>query len=206
MKLDKLAKKATPKIIGNHKGTPYAGIWARGNRHAAKENTSAEGNARRIAGILKANESRARIANGEKIVTTKKLAEKDKRQRVKLRESVIREAREIQEMARMTAESAMLCLQEIIESTETRPSDKISAISLLLDRAYGKATQPNVNTNVDANSKEADVSATELDRRIKTALDRVEAITGGAGEAPPSQERSADVRQLDRDPNSTTKH
>jgi hypothetical protein len=202
MKLEKLAEVAAPRRIFRTAKGNYPTV----KRSPAKPNFSEESRVRSMLGKLRGCETRARISRGENIVTIKKINEKHKRQRVKLRESVIREAREIQEMARMTAESAMICLQQLIESPETRPSDKISAISLLLDRAYGKATQTNVNTNIDANGKEADVSATELDRRIKTALDRVEAITGGAGETPASTERPADVRELDRDPNSTTKH
>lgn len=158
-----------------------------------------------MAAMYKGWKMTARKADGEKIVTKYQKEKKENRQRVRLKETVAKEAREIQEMARMAADKAMECLVGMIDDPDTRSSDKISAINILLDRAYGKATQTNVNTNIDA-GKEADVSEAELNRRIKAALTRVEAITGGAGEAQQSEERPVDVRELDRDTNGSTKH
>lgn len=178
----------------------------KGHKLSTKENTPVASYARKMSAMYRGWETRIRKASGEKIVSVEQKRKKEERTRVKLRETLVMEAREIQEMARMAADRAMQAIVNIIDSDETRTSDKLTAINILLDRAYGKAAQTNVNANIDANSKEADVSATELDRRIKAALNRVEAITGGAGEAPQSEERPADLCEYDRNPDSSTKH
>ncbi len=177
------------------------GTFAPGNQLSTLENMSPEGHAKRMAAAHQAWKTKALRAKGVEVKTTEV-----KRQRVRLRETIVREAREIQEIARMAAGDAMECLKNIITDGESRTSDKLTAISLLLDRAYGKATQTNVNANVDANGKEADVSTAELQRRIDTALNRIEAVTGGTGQAGTSEDRSVDLREHDRDPNSSTKH
>lgn len=182
------------------------GFFYKGHKLSTKENTPAASYARKMAAMHRGWGTRVRKASGEKIVSIEQKRKKEERVRVKLRETIVMEAREIQEIARMAASRAMRALENIIDDEGSRTSDKLTAINILLDRAYGKAAQTNVNTNIDANNKEADVSATELDRRIKAALNRVEAITGGAGEAPPGEERPPDICEYDRDPNSSTKH
>lgn len=180
--------------------------FPKGHKFSTKEHTPAASYARKMSAMYRGWETRIRKASGEKIVSIEQKRKKEERVRVKLRETIVTEAREIQEIARMAASRAMRALENIIDDEGSRTSDKLTAINILLDRAYGKAAQTNVNANIDANNKEADVSATELDRRIKAALNRVEAITGGAGEASASEERPADLREYDRDPNSSTKH
>lgn len=200
------AFKVVPSIPkGSRKLGPGYG-FPKGHKFSTKENTPAESYSRKMSAMYRGWETRVRKASGEKIVSIEQKRKKEERVRVKLRETIVTEAREIQEMARMAANRAMRVLESIIDNEDSRTSDKLTAINILLDRAYGKAAQTNVNTNIDANSKEADVSATELDRRIKAALNRVEAITGGAGEAPASEERPVDLCEYDRDPNSSTKH
>ena len=130
---------------------------------------------------------------------------KEVRKRVRLRTTIAKEAREIQEIARTHATAVMDKLAEIVGNSHNE-SAVIAAGQVLLDRAYGKSAQTNINANVDTHGKNTDVSQGELDKRIEQTLKRVEAITGGAPKAPKSEERPSDVRQLDRDPDSSSLH
>jgi len=135
-------------------------------------------------------------------VVTKPSAGKVKRKRLKLRETVAKEAREIQELARRNAAAAMKRMAEIAQ-TSPNETAAIAAAALLLDRAYGKANQTNTNVNLDANGKATDVSQKELDTRIEKALERIDSLTRGAPKAPASEKPLIDLRKLDRDPDST---
>jgi len=199
----KLAVNPRMYVKGKHKG---GSNFVPGNQLSTIENLSAEAHAAKMSAMYQGWKTRVQKSKGIKVLSVEQKKKREMRKRVKLQETVAREAREIQDMARMAAEEAMLCLQAIMLSPDTRPSDKISAINTILDRAYGKATQTNVNANVDANGKEADISAAELQRRVEKALNRIETIAGGDGEARASQDRPPDVREYDRDPNSSTKH
>lgn len=209
----KLTKASLPKafrtritLAPNNTNPTGGGAFVKGNQLSTTENLTAEAHSKKMAAMYRGWETKARIRRGEKVVTVAQKEKKVQRQRVKLRETIMLEAREIQDMARLAAGDAMNVLKDIISDQTTRSSDKISAISLLLDRAYGKATQANVNTNIDATGKESDVSTVELDRRIKTALNRVEAIAGREGQAPEGKERPIDVRERDRNTGGSSIH
>ena len=120
--------------------------------------------------------------------------------RIKLRTTVAREAREIQDLARMHADQAMRRMAEIINNPHSQENLVIAAAEVIFNRAYGKPNQTNTNLNVDANGKPAEVSGTELNQRIAQALKRVEDITGRAGEAAKGKKQPANLRKLDRDP------
>ncbi len=206
MKLKKLLPKAfsqSPGVQINRDNTPFR----RGNQLATNENLTTESQDKRRAALFRGWETKARKSRGEKVVTAyEQKGKRPVRERIKLRETLMLEAREIQDMARMGAGEAMQVLKEIISDQSTRSSDKISAIGLLLDRAYGKSTQTNVNATVDATGKESDVSTAELDRRIKTALERVETIAGGTGQEAEGKERPANVRERDRNTGGSSIH
>ena len=124
-----------------------------------------------------------------------------KHPRVRLRETVAKEARDIQDMARRHATAAMERMAHIVNNPASPENAQIAAAAVILDRAYGRPNQTNTNLNVDANGKSTEVSTTELDRRIAEALRAVEALTGRARQAPKSKEQPADLRERDRDPN-----
>ncbi len=127
---------------------------------------------------------------------------KVKRKRLRLKETIAKEAREIQDLARKNADAAMRRVAEIAK-TSTNEAAALAAAALLFDRAYGKANQTNINANLDANGKATDVSQKELDTRIEKALDRIDSLTRGAPKAPAREEPLIDLRKLDRDPDST---
>lgn len=130
----------------------------------------------------------------------KKGIKRPRHPRIKLREKVAREAREIQTLARHFATAAVeTAAQAMLDPTEPL-SARLQAAALILDRAYGKAVQPNTNMNVDANGKPREVTSSELDRRINETLAAVERITGRAGKAPKGKEQPADLRQRNRNP------
>lgn len=125
---------------------------------------------------------------------------------LKLRKTIAREAREIQNMARQSATAAMERLFQIVSNPKSMDSVAIAAASVLLDRGYGKSVQPNINTNVNGDGKPADLTSKELQERIGDALKRVEAATGGTSKASKGKKRPVDVRVSDRDTVGSTKH
>lgn len=167
-----------------------------GNKAAAADNLTEHESQRRLEGLVRAWETKRRMSNGEKVVTTDEKKKREHRKRVRLRETVALEARELQEIARKNAQAGMERLNKIIEDPASKDSDAIQAIALTFDRAYGKANQVNVNATIDANGKPNEVSQSELDQRIAAALKRIEAITGRTAEAAPKPEQPADIRKL----------
>jgi hypothetical protein len=126
--------------------------------------------------------------------------QKPKHPRVRLRETVAKEARDIQDMARRHATAAMERMAHIVNNPASPENAQIAAAAVILDRAYGRPNQTNTNLNVDANGKPTEVSTTELDRRIAEALRAVEALTGRARQAAKGKEQPADIRERDRNP------
>jgi len=120
--------------------------------------------------------------------------------RIKLRITVAREAREIQDLARTHADQAMKRMAEIINDPNSPDNIAVAAAEVIFNRAYGKPNQTNTNLNVDANGKPTEVSGSELDKRIAEALRRVEAIAGRAPKAVAGKKQPADIRKLDRNP------
>jgi hypothetical protein len=120
--------------------------------------------------------------------------------RVVLRETVAKEAREIQDMARKFASAAMNRAFSVLADPTAADTAVLQAADLILNRAYGKPNQTNTNLNVDANGKISEVSGAELNKRIAEALKRVEDITGRERQAPARKKQPADLRKLDRDP------
>lgn len=174
-------------------------FFKKGNSYAAKENMSPDAHARRMAGLMKTWENQKRQRKGETFVTRRSQT----RKRAKLRETIAMELHEVQEMARKNAKRAMERLAEISDTSDNE-SMAIAASSVILDRAYGKSSQTNINANVNADGKPSEIDGKELAKRIDNAIKRVETIAGGAPKAGKSKERPADIRQPDRDPNSTT--
>ncbi len=181
-------------------------LFAKGNRVSATENLSDRANAKRMAGLIKCWEAKERKKRGEKFMTYRAKIKRDKRVRLRLKESVAVEAREIQDRARRNAPAAMDALADLIAADETNGAVKVAAIQVLLDRAYGKPNQTNTNLNVDANGKPTDVTLSELNKRITETLRRIEGATTGTPEAPESEEQPADVCERDRDPDGSTFH
>lgn len=170
-------------------------------RLAAKENMSEESHKRRMEGLMRGWGTSERIRKGAKIMTF----DKAKRARARLTENVRAEARDIQNLARTHAARAMERIVELIENSE-KGSDIIAAVGLLLDRAYGKASQTTVNANLDANGKPTEVTPKELDERIAEALRSIERLTAGEGQQEASQEEPDKLCVGDRDPGNSSVH
>lgn len=197
--------KIIPLPIKHSKNCPEQAERMRGNQISKAENLTEEANDKRLKAMIKGWRTKAKMQHGEKVVV--KVQHKRKfmqRKRRRLNETIAKEVREIQEIARMNASSAMDRLVDIINREDSRDSDAISAIGELLNRAYGKSTQTNVNANINDNGKETEASSRELDSRINKALQRIETITGGAREAPKSVEGPPDVRLRNRNPRGPT--
>lgn len=170
------------------------------NQLARAENMSGESNSRRMLALMRGWETNRRKAEGENILGQRekygKLNIRRKRDRLRLQTTVAKEAREIQEMCRTHAETAIRTMAELIESPAAQDSVKVAAAQLILDRAYGKSSQTNINATIDANGKADNVSEVELNTRIKKALDRVESLTAGAPAKVERKEQPADLRKL----------
>lgn len=162
---------------------------------------SPEAHVKRMRGMYKFWHLQSLKRQGVKVVM-KPSHTKVKRKRLRLQETVAKESREIQELARKNADAAM---RRVAEIAKTSPNETaaLAAAALLFDRAYGKANQTNINAHLDANGKATDISQKELDTRIDKALDRIESLTRGAPKAPARQEPLIDLRKLDRDPDGT---
>jgi len=123
-----------------------------------------------------------------------------KHPRVRLRETVAKEAREIQDYARKHATAAIERMALIVNNPHSPENAQIAAAAVILDRAYGRPNQTNTNLNIDANGKPREISTSEIDRRIEEALRAVEALTGRAPKAAKGKEQPADVCERDRNP------
>jgi hypothetical protein len=166
-------------------------------------NMAPEAHKRRMQGLYNGWHIKSQLRKGEKVVLKHAGTNKSrKRKRLRLQETVAKEAREIQEIARKNAAAAMRRMAQIAQTSHNETA-AIAATMLIMDRAYGKATQTNINANLDANGKTTDISQKELDTRIDTALKRIDSLTRGAPKAPKSKAPPIDLRKLDRDPDST---
>lgn len=174
-------------------------FFKEGNKYASKETMSPESHERRMAGLRRTWEVIQRKRAGEKIVPVRAKT----RKRERLRQTVAKEMYEIQNIARTHTSEAMRRLAQIVNNSDNE-SMVIAAASVIMDRAYGKASQTNINANVNADGKPSEITGKDLDKRIANALKRVEDLTGGAPKAPTSEKRPPDLRKLDRDPNGTT--
>ena len=179
------------------------GFFREGNQYALAKTMNPESHKKRMEALYRGWATTARIRAGEKLVSKDSIRLKEKRQRIRLHTTIAKEAREIQDAARTHAAAVIEKLATIVETSINEPAI-IAASQVLLDRAYGKASQTHINANV--NGKNAEITKSELDSRIDQALKRVEDITGRKTEAPKSKERPADIREFDRDPDSSTQH
>ncbi len=107
----------------------------------------------------------------------------------------IKEAREIQELARRSAPAALKALDDIINSKVASDLAKISAANALLDRGYGKALQTNVNATVNTDGSTKEIDGQELDRRVKETISKIEGLTKRKREKIQGTVRPPDLRQ-----------
>ena len=121
---------------------------------------------------------------------------KDKGRRSPEGLKVVKEAREIQEMARRYAPDAIKAMGEILRSKVASDLAKISAANSMLDRGYGKAMQTNINATVNTDGKPSEIDEQELNRRISETIQRVEGITKRKREKIKSEDGPTDVRKL----------
>jgi hypothetical protein len=122
-------------------------------------------------------------------------AMKRKRLRLKEKKAIALEAHELQQMARENATAAMETLAEISKSKRAPEATRIAASAVILDRAYGKASQTSITANV-TNGKTSEIDGNELSKRIDHALKRVADLTTRAPKAPAGKNRSPNLRKL----------
>lgn len=119
-----------------------------------------------------------------------------KRTRIKLQEkkAIALEAHELQQIARENATLAMQTLVEISSNPRAPEATRIAASAVILDRAYGKASQTSITANV-SNGKKSDLDSTELDKRISQALKRAEELTNRAPKKVEGTKRPPNLRE-----------
>jgi hypothetical protein len=179
---------------------PGCPLFVKGNQWAAKKNMSAESHERRRKALQKGHVTLHKKSAGEIKVTKSMERIRKKRERAHLRETVAKEAREIQELGRRNADAVMRRLANIAIGSPNETA-AIAAAQVILDRSYGKANQTSISAHIDANGQETSISQKELDARVEQTLKRIETLTGGKAKAPKSEEPLIDLRKLDRDPN-----
>lgn len=102
----------------------------------------------------------------------------------------------VQAEARKFGIDAIHALNEIIANKLSSDVARISAAQTLLDRAYGRPTQTNVNATVNTDGAPSEVTEAELNRRIAKTLTRVESLTKRKREKIKSEEGPVDLRKL----------
>lgn len=117
-----------------------------------------------------------------------------KRVQMKEKQAIALEAHELQQIARENATLAMSTLVEISGNKRAPEATRIAASSVILDRAYGKASQTSITASI-GNGKTSDLSAEELDKRVASALKRVEDITNRTGKARTSKDKPSNLRK-----------
>ena len=182
-------------IVGAH--TNVVSPFKPGNQFALRACMTEEAHAKRMAGLKKAWATRNdKMAKNKFVMSHDVLKKVNEAKRARLKQTQAKDAREIQELIRTYTFSGLEKIFEILANDSASDMAKIAAMHLLLDRGSGRAAQTNINANIDANGKPSEVSQKELDDRIRAAIDRVEALTGGAPKAPEGSERPSDVRKL----------
>ncbi len=88
-------------------------------------------------------------------------------------EGIVREAREITNLARKHAPAAIDALGKIIKKKHASEMAQIAAANSLLDRGYGKPTQ-NINQTVNTDGSAKEIDPRELDKRIASVIERIE--------------------------------
>lgn len=124
---------------------------------------------------------------------------KRKRLQLKEKKAIALEAHELQQIARENATLAMDTLVEISKNKRAPEATRIAASSVILDRAYGKASQTSITANV-TNGKTSDIDGQSLSKRIDHALKRVADLTNRVPKKAPSQKRPVDLRLYNPDP------
>lgn len=111
------------------------------------------------------------------------------------KKQVALEARELQDLARRTAEKAFRALERVVDNPEAPPSAILTAANMILDRAYGKAavTTFNINASMDAKPQELDDAG--IATRINEALQRVERLAEGEGKTIEGTARPINLRE-----------
>lgn len=105
-------------------------------------------------------------------------ARKLKMKEEKRREAIRLSARDIQETAREYTEQALRVLADVMNNDQEAGPARIQAAQALLDRGHGKPTITQVNANLNADVKPSEIDATDLDKRIANALNRIEKLAG----------------------------
>ena len=102
---------------------------------------------------------------------------------------------DIRSLARAYSEAALKTLAEVMRADDATPAARVSAANAILERAYGRPTQPADDTTNDQRDI-SELSTVELVARVAAILDAAERGDRGpdAGEAGP-----ADVCERDRD-------
>lgn len=111
------------------------------------------------------------------------------------RATLIKTTFDLQEEARKHAEDAVRTLSDIMNNPDATDSTKVNAATAILDRAYGKPTQTNLNTNVNSDGDATDLNSDELEQRINRTLERVERVAGRTREALAGEEGPPDIRK-----------
>src|SRR6516162_10805714 len=168
---------------------------ATGIRWAVRENFTEAQHNRRLNGLFKTWDVDERKKRGEVIMSTKENERRKFRRRLRLKEGVALQARDVQEVARKYARATMEMIAEIAGNPTERAADRIAAGNVLLDRAYGKANQTNTNVHVDNNGRLTEISSGELTTRIEETIRAIEITTKRTVKKEESGKQLVDLRK-----------
>jgi hypothetical protein len=168
-------------------------VIVKGHTLTRTENLSADAIRRRAEGQARGIINSMKRRNGDPDAPADSNATR-KAKKVKLKYTIAKELIDIQNKYRRMADIAADEINKIITDEHAKHSDKIAAVAHVMDRAYGKSTQVNVNANTDPDSKPKELSPEQLTKRIADAIKRVEAATGRIPETPASEDTPPDIR------------
>lgn len=90
------------------------------------------------------------------------------------------EARKLNELCRLEADEIMTELRRMYKDPVTADTVKVKIMEMIMDRGFGKATQTQVNAQVNTDGKTSQIDDAELNRRISETLDAVERVKNTA--------------------------
>jgi hypothetical protein len=106
---------------------------------------------------------------------------------------------DIRSLARSYTEDALKTLAEVMRKEDATPAARVSAANAILERAYGRPSQPETDS---ANEQRdiSELSTPQLLARLAALLDDVEKRDRGQGEG---EAGAPDICECDRDSGST---
>jgi hypothetical protein len=129
--------------------------------------------------------------HAHKLARDRAKGNKDYEMSAPLRKMIGLEYKEMQEIARQNADEAMQVYLDIMRDPDSAGSVKLAAADRIMERAFGKTAQMNLNVNATLDGNPMDLSDADLTREIKAIVGKVKTIESGGSQ---TEEVESEVR------------